>query len=269
MNLGNKLAIAFASVSIGILFVCLFVLKGQDKTAPVISFSQNDTVYTESMDMKELLKGVEAKDDVDGDVTEKIVIEKITKTSSGKSVIVTYAAGDNRNNFTKASRIFQARIHAADTKGDSKSTNPIEAGTGTGAEIPVIAETESSVENMEANENADQDTENNAEENQPEEQAEAEQEPAPDTEEPVNQSVPVLQLNATETVLKKGTFFNINDYIAQLSDDMDTTETLQHRIRTNGAFDNNVVGDYQVTVMVADSEGNISQPQNLVIHVVE
>lgn len=270
MNLGNKLAIAFASVSVCILAVCLFIVSGQDQEPPVITFANNDVIYTDGMDMEQLLMGVEAVDASDGDVTDRIVIEKITKTSSGRSVIVTYAAGDKSNNFSKSSRIFRANtINSDSNRSDSKSTYQLEAGEAAATDVPVVVQTEESRENQqrtEAKGNSD-DTLADAENNQ-----EAQRENTLNQEAGVEvqqSAVPVLQLNTAETILKKGTFFNINDYIAQLSDDVDTTEALQHRIRTNGEFDNNTPGDYQVSVMVTDSEGNVSPAQNLTIHVVD
>lgn len=55
----------------------------------------------------DLLKGVSAIDDVDGDVTESIVIEKLARTSDG-NILVTYAALDSSNNVTKKSMVYKA-----------------------------------------------------------------------------------------------------------------------------------------------------------------
>ncbi|MDD2971674.1 MAG: DUF5011 domain-containing protein [Lachnospiraceae bacterium] len=278
MNLGNKLAIMFATVSICVLAVCAFLLNGQDREPPEISFGQSRVVYRDGMDTAELLKGVEARDRHDGDVTDQIVIEKITKTSDGRSVIVTYAAGDRSNNFAKASRLFQARDLDTDgdaNKSDSRSTYKVEAGAGAVTDVPIASGTEGaegSGGNPEAEETETTDDRTEAgteEEPEKEQQPPEEQKPEEPAENVQNKAVPVIKLNTAEATLKKGSFFNINDYIAQLSDDVDTTETLQHRIRTNGEFDNNTVGDYRVTVMVTDSEGNTSGAQNLLIHVTE
>lgn len=80
----------------------------QDRTVPAISFSANDIVYKEGMDESLLLEGVSAVDDRDGDVSDSLLIEKISSTPNGE-VIVTYAAMDSSNNVVKASRVFQTK----------------------------------------------------------------------------------------------------------------------------------------------------------------
>ena len=60
------------------------------------------------MDDAELLEGVTASDNVDGDVTDSLLIEKISGTGEG-SVIVTYVARDGANNVAKVSRVLEAR----------------------------------------------------------------------------------------------------------------------------------------------------------------
>lgn len=87
-----------------------FLYLNLDRTAPVISFADNDSrlVYTESMSDEELLEGVSAFDDVDGDVTKSLLVEKVSETADG-NVIVTYAAIDLSNNVAKKSRMYHAR----------------------------------------------------------------------------------------------------------------------------------------------------------------
>lgn len=87
-----------------------FLYMNLDRTAPAISFADDDRnlIYTEDLKEEELLEGVSAVDDVDGDVTESVLIEKISETADG-NVIVTYAALDSSNNVAKRSRVYKKR----------------------------------------------------------------------------------------------------------------------------------------------------------------
>lgn len=87
-----------------------FLYLNLDRTAPAISFADEDRklVYTEGMKEEELLEGVSAVDDVDGDVTDSVLIEKISEMADG-NVIVTYAALDSSNNVAKKTRICEKR----------------------------------------------------------------------------------------------------------------------------------------------------------------
>lgn len=89
--------------------VCAFLYLRQDRTVPVISFEENDIIYSDSIDPALLLEGVTAYDSQDGDVTDSLTIEKISDTSDG-NVIITYAALDGANNVGKATRVLQAQL---------------------------------------------------------------------------------------------------------------------------------------------------------------
>ena len=60
----------------------------------------------EGMSEEELLSGISASDETDGDVTGSLVIEKISETGNG-TVIVTYGARDRENNVAKVSRVLR------------------------------------------------------------------------------------------------------------------------------------------------------------------
>ena len=255
MNVGNKLAIIFTFVSALAIVLCFLIMDSEDKVPPIITFSANAVVYTENMNRDMLLESVSAIDDKDGDVTDSIVIEKVTRTSDGNAVIVTYAARDHSNNFVKSSRIFEAAWNKKQEV-QSRKIEKVQKEELAGEE----KESEESEENTAEEKNTDEEV---TDEIREEEDNHVVQE-----ETQVKQA-PVLLLNTSDAVLHRGDSFNINDYIAQLSDNADTLETLQHKIQTNGEFDNNTAGDYQVTVLVTDSEGNQSEAQQLTIHVVE
>lgn len=109
--MNSKIALAGVFVADAALIAAsAFLYLNLDRTAPAISFADNDTrlVYTETMSDEKLLEGVSAFDDVDGDVTGSLVVEKVSETADG-NVIVTYAALDSSNNVAKKSRVYYAR----------------------------------------------------------------------------------------------------------------------------------------------------------------
>lgn len=100
----KQASIILAVLDVLLLSVAFIVCIQKDRTCPVISFDQGENIYyQEGMNESELLKGVTATDNRDGDVTERIVIEKIAETGENQ-VIVTYVVTDQSNNVGKAGR---------------------------------------------------------------------------------------------------------------------------------------------------------------------
>lgn len=109
--MNTKIAvIGFSVADVALIAASAFLYMNLDRTAPAISFADDDKkqVYTENMKEEALLEDVSAADDVDGDVTDSVLIEKISETADG-NVIVTYVALDSSNNVAKRSRVFEKR----------------------------------------------------------------------------------------------------------------------------------------------------------------
>lgn len=81
----------------------------EDKVPPVISFSDELVLYREGEDMEMLLQGVTAEDEVDGDVTDSVVVESVLPMKSQTSATVIYYAKDKSNNISQASRRVEYR----------------------------------------------------------------------------------------------------------------------------------------------------------------
>ena len=79
-------------------------LKGKDSAAPEITIPDTQITYWEEIPEKALLKGVTAKDDKDGDVSDRIFVDRVIKTPDGKTAIVTYAVMDKAHNVAKENR---------------------------------------------------------------------------------------------------------------------------------------------------------------------
>lgn len=98
------ITIGFLLADVILLGVGALLYQGQDRTAPAIEFPEEEPVYTPGMSEAELLAGVTASDREDGDVTDALLIEKISDTADG-NVMIVYAALDSSNNVSKRARI--------------------------------------------------------------------------------------------------------------------------------------------------------------------
>ena len=93
-------------IDISLLLFCGYFFITKDRQAPVISFSENETLYFEGIDEHELLKGTGAFDKKDGDVSSRVVVEKIIFDAESMQATVYYAVSDHSGNVAKASRVF-------------------------------------------------------------------------------------------------------------------------------------------------------------------
>jgi hypothetical protein len=93
----------FKVAVVGFAVLDLFAARvwiGRDKTPPSITFDKKKE-YKQDMTEKELLEGVTAWDEKDGDVTDSLKIEFLVSNTDENTVVVTYVARDKSNNITK------------------------------------------------------------------------------------------------------------------------------------------------------------------------
>lgn len=110
MQRSNILIISLISINIILVIICGFFYIKKDRSEPKIAFEANDTVYTVGMDTNDLLTGMTAVDNKDGDISDRIVIEKILENKDKNAAVVYYAVCDYDGNVAKASREFPARF---------------------------------------------------------------------------------------------------------------------------------------------------------------
>lgn len=91
----------------------LLLYRSFDKTGPEIQFDEELLKVSVKVTEEELLEGVKAMDNKDGDVTDTVIIESISKLLPGNERIVTYAAFDNDNHVGKAERRIQYKDYKA------------------------------------------------------------------------------------------------------------------------------------------------------------
>lgn len=112
---GEKwLAVGLIVLNIALLTLCGFFYLKKDRGEPKLSFSASDVVYSADMDQTLLLQGVEANDNADGNISDRIVVEKILENRDENTAVVYYAVCDYSGNVSKASRVFPAEYKATE-----------------------------------------------------------------------------------------------------------------------------------------------------------
>ena len=209
--------------------ICL----GQDRTAPEITVEDTEISYTEGGDYEELLEGVTAEDNIDGDLTDQVFVDKIIQTGED-SGIVYYGVMDKHHNVGTARRTITYHL----------SENGDEAVT----------------------EQTEEEAEDEEEEAAGQEQA-AQTEPKEEETLQPDGARPALALTSTETTVAVGTAFDPMSVVKDAVDDVDTKDSLYQRISANGTYDTSVPGTYTIQYFVTDSSGNTSDPQNFTLKV--
>lgn len=209
------------------------VYLGQDRKAPEITVEDTEISYTEGGDYEELLEGVTAEDNIDGDLTDQVFVDKIIQTGEDTGIVY-YGVMDKHHNVGTARRTITYHL----------SENGDEA---------VTEQTEEEAED--------------------EEEEAAGQEEAAQTEPKEEETLqpdgarPALALTSTETTVAVGTAFDPMSVVKDAVDDVDTKDSLYQRISANGTYDTSVPGTYTIQYFVTDSSGNTSDPQNFTLKV--
>lgn len=99
-------------ITVSVLFslsVCLFAFffirdRKTDKTRPVISVEEGILEVSLQADRDELMQGVTAFDEKDGDLTSQIIVESVSRFTEPGVSVVTYAVCDNDDHTATATR---------------------------------------------------------------------------------------------------------------------------------------------------------------------
>lgn len=102
---------AITLLAFSFLFVKNEVLS--DRSYPVIEMDKDIIDVSVNAKDKELLKGVTAHDKRDGDLTDRIIVESISKFTSPGVCNITYAVCDNDNHVTSATRKIRYKKYTA------------------------------------------------------------------------------------------------------------------------------------------------------------
>lgn len=257
------ITIVMVILCIGLAGIFVWNRVSSDRKAPEIKVGSEKLVYKEGMEDAELLKGVSAKDDKDGDVSDSLVVESIFQSKDGKSVTVVYAAKDENNNVGKAKRTLSCE-GAEDAEDNSDNQ---EADGQEGEEKKDDAEPAST----EPNEGEGSEGDGNSEE-KPE--GEGDQQESDPTAIPADQKAeidalqpqqPKFYLKEYQTTITVGGSLNKLSFMKDIVDDTDGIDVLSRRIQIEDNLNTQVPGTYEVKYYVVDTQGNQSNVARLTV----
>ena len=300
MKDSGKWAVVFTVLNIILIVTCVVLLLGRDRKAPVISFSENDLIYYSGIDNEKLLQGGAAMDAKNGDVSDRIVVEKIVQNKNEDRAVVYYAVTDLDGNVAKASRVFGAVNESTgnamkdigmagfDDDMDEAISNETEGMT---PEIGGNEEMQENVGDMQGEEGEDTQAESSpsmspspsasptpdAEERRRKEQEEADRQAEEEQrqqeearrkaeEEAAKAGNPRIILKNTTVNTTAGQLPAWIDVIGSFQDDKDGYESLFKNLKAS-KYDVNAKGDHAVTLTTTDSDGNVSDPVSVTVHV--
>ncbi len=107
---GNIFGALFLIMSGAIVALMFVTYNREDRTGPEYRFSAVDLVYDSETTEDDLIVGINAYDNRDGDLTGRIVVEKVVINKDAETAVVYYAVADYSGNVTKQSRVFPADI---------------------------------------------------------------------------------------------------------------------------------------------------------------
>lgn len=274
MKQSRVINIALLVINVILITVCAVMYLRTDRVEPEFEFQAADVIYRREMNTAELLAGITAYDRADGDVTDRIVIEKITENQKDSTAVVFFAVSDRSGNVAKTSKLFQAVF-------DKGAESFMEAG--------INAELNRNLTGSEGSgEGKDGQTQQISLTLQPTPTAAptatptsspaptaapvalpipttGPQPPSESVQEPDESSgAPVLTLKVAEVKVNAGQGPAWVDIIGTLSDDVDDYNTLFQNLNVS-RYDRNKPGSYQVSVYTEDSDGNKSQSVPLTI----
>lgn len=229
----RKIAAIMLILCLGLTGITCFLLFSSDKDAPVIKFTQ-DIVYCEENGYGDLLKGVKATDETDGDVSDSLLVEKVYPNQEENTALVVYVAKDHSNNIVKENKVVSCK------KEEKVQEKKLEDAQKNNAEISAPTIPEESTESLSSDDKLDS------------QQSSTE--------------YPKITLSEEKITLDKGQDFNRISFVKNIEDDKDDKNDLYKEIQIKGdEVDTNTSGTYNMIYYVIDSDGNRSNEAVLTV----
>lgn len=217
--------------------VGVLTYKKQDRTAPVITVSDKKMSYTAGDPYDQLLEGITATDNKDGDLTDEVFVDRVVPTSKKKAVVY-YGVMDKSNNV-----------------GTARKTVTYHGENNMGSDAEDIAP----ADNADA-ENATQPDQSADQEQKDVDKQQADQPDATTDDLKANGEKPAMSLTATSETIARGSNFNATSMVKDVVDDKDDRDTLFRQLHVDGTYDITKSGTYELAYYVQDSDGNTSDP---------
>lgn len=210
------------------------VRASQDREAPVIKVKKADITYQAGENYEELLKGVSAKDNRDGDLTKDVFVDRVVQVKEDKAIVY-YGVMDKAKNVGTAKRTVK---YVADASAEEQVKADVDA---------------EQQEEVKANAPAP--------EAKPETATDNKDELVPTGE------APVIALTTDHVTIAAGTEFDLMSVVKGVVDSNDDADTLSTRISVDGEYNTNAPGNYTLQYYVMDSDGNPSEVKTLTLTV--
>lgn len=245
--MAKKWIVAMLVVCIGLGTGVVYMREQSDREAPeIVCTDEAITEYDPEMSDTELLKGIKATDNKDGDVSDSLTVESVYEVDDS-NVVVIYVAKDNANNIAKLKRNMSIGSEKMKDSKESASV-PVE-----NVEIDNESSTES---DSQANEPSTPEPVDIASQMALEQEQKADAMPA---------QCPRLYLKEYYMTISVGSSVDLLSNVKEISDDSDNTSELWKRIQINGQVDASTKGTYTCTYYVVDSAGNMSNSAELTV----
>lgn len=106
----KAIGIILGAVNILLLVICLVLYLGKDRVAPEIALGEVIYIYEEGLPDRILLEAVTAWDKQDGELTERVVVEKVVTDRAQKKATIVYGVADAAGNVSRTSRTLEMSI---------------------------------------------------------------------------------------------------------------------------------------------------------------
>lgn len=253
----RTIGILLGTLNVLLITGCSVLYMGKDRVAPRLTLEQVEYVYEEELPEHVLLEGVSAWDEQDGDVTDRVVIEKVVTDSGKKKAIITYGVADKTGNVKRASRTLEMPAGEGPRLPTAGEAGNVGAAPSEGESIRAEAEI-----TQEAETEAVQVTETETAQ-----EAAAEGNTLQTAEGENGEGRPSITFANRELRVKVGENPDWNSVMEEVQDDKDSREVLLGSLKIQGEYDLQKAGEYYLTLNVTDSDGNVSNdyPMKLII----
>ena len=242
-------------LSAGMLGLTILFYSKSDRIAPQIQIVPEEISYSPGDDETKLLEGVTSSDNKDGDLSDKVFIEKIVPAIDGATATVTYVVVDSSNNVAKVTRIIG--YSSKDSKGtDEPDAIPVSGGNTAGQEGN-SGQGEGEPEEDNTEENSTEGRDPGATEGEKESEEESEDESETEDRTPREDGSPSIFLNTKKATVEYGTEIDYMSYIDDIVDDEDGLE-IWRSISIDGREEVAERGTHTLSYYVTDSDGNMS-----------
>lgn len=247
-------------ICIGLGAGVVYMREQSDRQAPeIICTDEAAAEYNPGMSDAQLLKGIKAIDDKDGDVSDSLTVESIYEVDDS-NVVVTYVAKDTANNITKLKRNMVTDPQKMEE--NSRGNNDVQDDT----EVTPVP-----VEDVEKDEGTSEESQNSpmdetlasaSETDDVASQIVAEQKKLADE---MPAQCPRIYLKEYYITASVGSSVDLLSNVKEIKDDTDDVSELWRKIQINGQVNTYEPGTYTCNYYVVDSDGNMSNTAELTV----